>query len=315
MKDRQYVCSELKEEGTSMAFRDLGAWLKGLLNGGQGNSSRRPDGGTSCYRPIQRRNRQEEEQAREKAAEYAAGQPRVASLHTGFTGMNPPPSGPMPVQNTQSGYPGFAGDNGNSGNPGYYGQAGFSGNPGFAGNDSRNFGGNGSANVPGGNISYMPGVYGQDAGSTCTHVEHIMTITSLRSCYDANECMKNEETLIVTLDVLGSDSERIRCQDMLAGAAFTLGCSVRNLQSVGVVIIAPAGVKILPERQVRTMPEPQGIPQQAPVQEGYIPPRERRSSQNAIGWENATSGMSTGYNPYTGSMPAAAGAYSAYGGY
>ena len=80
----------------------------------------------------------------------------------------------------------------------------------------------------------MPGVYGQDAGSTCTHVEHIMTITSLRSCYDAIECMKNEETLIVTLDVLGSDSERIRCQDMLAGAAFTLGCSVRNLQSVGV---------------------------------------------------------------------------------
>ena len=73
MKDRQYVCSELKEEGTSMAFRDLGAWLKGLLNGGQGNSSRRPDGGTSCYRPIQRRNRQEEELAREKAAEYAAG--------------------------------------------------------------------------------------------------------------------------------------------------------------------------------------------------------------------------------------------------
>ena len=209
MKDRQYVCSELKEEGTSMAFRDLGAWLKGLLNGGQGNSSRRPDGGTSCYRPIQRRNRQEEELAREKAAEYAAGQPRVASLHTGFTGMNPPPSGPMPVQNTQSGYPGFAGDNGNSGNPGYYGQVGFSGNPGFAGNDSRNFGGNGSANVPGGNISYMPGVYGQDAGSTCTHVEHIMTITSLRSCYDAIECMKNEETLIVTLDVLGSDSEKI----------------------------------------------------------------------------------------------------------
>ena len=310
-----------------MAFRNLGAWLKGLLNGGEGNSSRRPDGGTSCYRPIQRRNRQEEELAREKAAEYAAGQPRVVSLHTGFTGMNPPASGPMPVQNTQNGYPGFSGGPGSqgssgawgtfgdSGSPVYSAQSGFSGNPGFAGGDARNTGLNGTMNAPGGNISYMPGVYGQDSGSTCTHVEHIMTITSLRSCYDAIECMKNEETLIVTLDVLGSDSERIRCQDMLAGAAFTLGCSVRNLQSVGVVIIAPAGVKILPERPIRSAPERRSAPEPAPAQEGYIPPRERRSSQNAIGWENATSGMSAGYNPYTGSMPAAAGAYGAYGGY
>ena len=310
-----------------MALRNLGAWLGDLLNRRQGNSCRRPDGGTSCYRPMQRRNRQEEELAREKAAEYAAGQPPVASLHTGFTGMNPPASGPMPVQNTQNGisglsrysanfeYSGYSAASNYSGNQEGSARSGFSGYAGWNGNESRNSGENGFMNASGGNISYMPGVYGQDAGSTCTHVEHIMTITSLRSCYDAIECMKNEETLIVTLDVLGSDNERIRCQDMLAGAAFTLGCSVRNLQSVGVVIIAPAGVKILPERQIRNMPELQGTPRPVPVQEGYIPRRERRSSQNTIGWENANSGMSTGYNPYTGSVPAAAGDYSAYGGY
>ena len=109
----------------------------------------------------------------------------------------------------------------------------------------------------------------------------------------------------------------IRCQDMLAGAAFTLGCSVRNLQSLGVVIIAPAGVKILPERQSpsreRQMAAPQARQTSAP--EEYGARRERRNSQNPFGWENVGSGMSTGYNPYTGSMPAAAGAYGAYGGY
>ena len=283
-----------------MAFRDLLTWLRSRLSGVQTGGSRRPDGGTSCYRPVQRRNRQEEKLAREKAAEYAAGQPQPLNLHTGFTGMNPPAGGPIPGgQNTRSGI-----------------QNGYQAGNGAA--DSRMNRQPEEAWAPQGNISYMPGVYAPDAGNTFTHVEHILTITSLRSCYEAIECMKNEETLIVTLDVLGSDSERIRCQDMLAGAAFTLGCSVRNLQSLGVVIIAPAGVKILPERQAAAwIPEvqPQPQPQQVPVQEEYVPRRERRSSQNQMGWKNASSGMSTGYNPYTGEMPAAAGGYGAYGGY
>ena len=282
-----------------MGFRDLRDWLKNRLSGSGGGSSRRPDGGTSCYRPVQRRNRQEEKLAKEKAAEYSAGKPPAASLHTGFTGMNPPMSRPIPAQGTQTGY------------NAYHEYSAYN-NPGMQGNGQVN-----PMEMPGGNISYMPGVYGMDAGNTYTHVEHIMTITSLRSCYDAIECMKNEETLIVTLDVLSSDSERIRCQDMLAGAAFTLGCSVRNLQSVGVVIIAPAGVKILPERQTRTWTEPSAETnvQEPSGQSGYIPRRERRSSQNVVGWENATSSMSSGYNPYTGSMPVAAGTYGAYGGY
>ena len=286
-----------------MAFRDLGVWLTGLLNGKPKGGSRRPDGGTSCYRPMQRRNRQEEDLAREKAAQYAAGQPQQVNLHTGFTGMNPPMSGPVPAQYWQ--------ETAQAGNGYGYGYGYGYGAPAPAPAPAA------QPEPPAGNISYMPGVYGPDAGNTFTHVEHILTITSLRSCYEAIECMKNEETLIVSLDVLGSDGERIRCQDMLAGAAFTLGCSVRNLQSVGVVVIAPAGVKILPERQVRPWAEPPRAeqPAQAPAPEGYTPRRERRSSQNQIGWENAGSGVNTGFNPYTGSMPTAAGAYGAYGGY
>ena len=83
------------------------------------------------------------------------------------------------------------------------------------------------------------------------------------------------------------------------------------------VVIAPAGVKILPERQTRPWAEPPRAeqPRPVPVQEGYMPRRERRSSQNPVGWKNATSGNSMGFNPYTGSLPTAAGAYGAYGGY
>lgn len=272
-----------------MAFNQLRAWLRGIIGGGDTMGSRRPDGGTSCYRPVQPRDSREEELARAKAEEYAAAQPQIQNVHTGFTGMNPPATGAAPAQTGPM--------------TGYYGGE-------AAGRYGTAYGG--------GNISYMPGVAGPESGNTYTHVEHILTITSLGSCYEAIECMKNEETLIVTMDLLENDTERLRYQDMLAGAAFTLGCSVRNLQSLGVVIIAPAGVKILPERQERKWFQPPAEPV-PPVQteQGYSPRRERRSSQNPVGWENAVNGggQGYGYNPYTGTMPAASGDYSAYGGY
>ena len=278
---------------TKMAFSNLFAWLRSRIINGEKQGSRRPDGGTSCYRPVQPRDPREEELARAKAEEYASGQPAVANAHTGFTGMNPPATGAAPVQNgPMTGYV----NGGQAAGMGWYGA-----NPGAVNMAS------------GGNISYMPGVT-PESGDGYTHIEHILTITSLTSCYEAIECMKNEETLIVTLDLLENDSERIRYQDMLAGAAFTLGCSVRNLQSLGVVIIAPAGVKILPERQERKWFQPQREAEPQPEQ-GYYPRRERRSSQNPIGWENASNDGQTGYNPYTGTMPAAAGDYGAYGGY
>ncbi len=274
-----------------MAFSNLRAWLRSRIGGGETKGSRRPDGGTSCYRPVQPRDLREEELARAKAEEYAAGQAPVANVHTGFTGMNPPDTGMAPARSgPMAGYPGDRG------------QAGFAGAPAYG-------------RAPqGGNISYMPGMAGPESGNTYTHVEHILTITSLRSCYEAIECMKNEETLIVTLDLLENDAERLRYQDMLAGAAFTLGCSVRNLQSLGVVVIAPAGVKILPERQERKWFQHQTEPEvQAAPEQGYIPRRERRTSQNPVGWDQVSGG--TGYNPYTGSVPVAAGDYGAYGGY
>ncbi len=289
-----------------MTWKELLDRISRLFGGRGEATSRRPDGGTSCYRPMQRKNRQEENLAREKAAEYAAAQGQVAyAPHSGFTGMNPPTGG-APVQST------FAGD----------GRAYASAQEGFAAPQGTSYAAEYAPQFPeapsrADNISYMPGVFATEGGSSFTHVEHIMAITSMKSCYEAIECMKNGETLIVTLDVLGSEGESLRCQDMLAGAAFTLQCTVRNLAGVGVVIIAPAGVKILPEQRTRKYAANPGYGAQAQSwpQEAYPPQRERRVSQNTFGWNQAAQNGNQGYNPYTGTMPAAAGDYSAYGGY
>ena len=262
-----------------MAIRE---WLRqagAFLSGKTEDQSQRPDGGTSCYRPMQRkhRGRNREETA---GSEEAGG---ISYIHTGFTNMNPP----MDYSTPQTGY--------------------------F--NDSTD-----PAMMPRDNISYMPGAYAPDAGSSYTHVEHIMAMTGLKSCYEAIECMKNGETLIVTLDAIANEGENLRCQDMLAGAAFTLGCSVRMIQGGRLVLIAPEGVKILPEVVTPGMDRRESGYRAAPPMTPQVPEaapmrRERRTSQHTAEWTAARNGDVRSYNPYTGSMPAAAGAYTNFGGY
>ena len=59
----------------------------------------------------------------------------------------------------------------------------------------------------------------------------------------------------------------------------------------------------------------QEAPVAAPAQENAPRQRERRSGRNAADWNAARSGQLDGYNPYTGTMPAAAGSYTRFGGY
>jgi len=297
-----------------MAVKDLVQKISGVFSRVSADMTRRPDGGTSHYRPL-----------RKKAAEYqprsgdvtqmpGAGQdPRY--VHTGFTGMNPPAGYGL----DQAGYTGQAAyDPQSSGSqPGgtyfrgqeqgpqdYIGKGSFSGQTGFI-------------QAKRGNISYMPGMEPRTERGQI-HVEHIITVTGLKSCYEAIECMKDGETLIVMLDAIANESESIRCQDMLAGAAFTLGCSVRLLPGARIVVIAPEGVKILPEQAAANamVRPPEMMPNPAPAAEAPFPGRrERRTSPNAADWNAARNGEREGFNPYTGTMPVAAGAYGSFGGY
>lgn len=330
-----------------MVLNDWKDKVMSMFSRKEGGGTRRPDGGTSCYRPLKRRSAQEPAaQGRE------ADQQPMTYVHTGFTGMNPPvsyggmqDSGRNPAYG-QTGYNQAAYDqtawqpNAYSQATGYMQQSGpYTAFPG----DSRNAYGSQNTyfqNRPEpeertasrpergwfppretplqqNNISYMPGL-SPDAGSSFTHVEHIMTMTGLRSCYEAIACMKNGETLIVMMDAIANDSESMRCQDMLAGAAFTLGCSVRMLQGGRLVLIAPEGVKVLPE-QAQFQPEvPFFASAPAPqVQPAETAParRERRTGARAEEWNAARNGQLNNYNPYTGTMPVAAGAYGSFGGY
>ena len=320
----------------------LSDWKDRLLRGFSrrpGEATRRPDGGTSCYRPLRRKTPGENEMPQEELRQS------VPYAHTGFTGMNPPASGfdpgymssdiPGSGQQTafaqqemygqqtaysqQMGYAQQAAYNPQAAyarQTAYSQQTAYSPSAEQAARPERGWFHAREESAQRSNISYMPGYAPERSGSPFNHIEHIMTLTGLKSCYEAIECMKNGETLIVTLDAIANEGESMRCQDMLAGAAFTLGCSVRMLQGARLVLIAPEGVKILPEETpIQAMPSMFGsAPAAAP--EAPVPGRrERRSGHNAADWNAARKGEIENYNPYTGTMPVAAGAYGSFGGY
>ena len=311
----------------------------------EGDATRRPDGGTSCYRPMRRRMPGEIPASQD--GEY--GQP-IPYVHTGFTGMTPPagygydatgysqepvyeqPAHHQPAYDRQDVYIQDPYPQQTAyGSPTAFtqpapGQAAY-----FrtqpepaeraAARPERGWFPPREEAKPQNNISYMPG-YAPETATTWSHVEHIMIMTGLKSCYEAIEGMKNGETLIVIMDAIANEGESMRCQDMLAGAAFTLGCSVRTLQGGRLVLIAPEGVRILPEQQaVRTdrppVYTPVSMPASAPQAATEQPAgrRERRTGNRAEEWKAARSGQMENYHPYTGTMPVAAGSYGSFGGY
>ena len=329
-----------------MAFKDLMKSIEGVFSRVSADITRRPDGGTSHYRPL----RKKTSEAQPGDMTQMQGQdPRF--VHTGFTGMNPPVNFGGYEQGTfgQTAYGQTAFDQTAYGQTAYnqtaynqtaynqpafgqtaYGQQGTSYFPQQDQNAQQDYVGKGSFSGQTGftqaqrnNISYMPGVEPRmERGQV--HVEHIITLTGLKSCYEAIECMKDGETLIVMLDAIANESESMRCQDMLAGAAFTLGCSVRLLQGARIVVIAPEGVKILPEQNnaggmmpggMMRPPEMMAAPMTEAAEVPFQGRREHRTSANAADWNAARNGELQGYNPYTGTMPVAAGAYGSFGGY
>ena len=300
-----------------MSLTDLKNRVMQRFFHGEKDGNRRPDGGTSCYRPIRRKSREETVPAEETQG--------MTYIHTGFTGMNPPASGfdtgfglDFGQQAPYAQQTAYAPQQAWGQQTAFSRQGSFPAPayepPAAANRPARGWFPPREETPDRNNISYMPGV-APETGASFNHVEHILTLTGLKSCYEAIECMKNGETLIVELAAIANENESMRCQDMLAGAAFTLGCSVRMLQGARLVLIAPEGVKILPEEapaRPGMIPPVYTVP---PVQEPLPKQRERRSGRNAADWNAARSGQMDSYNPYTGTMPVAAGSYGSFGGY
>ena len=189
----------------ALNIKDLMKSIGGVFSRVSADTTRRPDGGTSHYRPL-----------RKKTAEPLPGEMTQMQdpqyVHTGFTGMNPPAFfggyDQQPVYDQtaygQTAYVQPAYDQTAYGQTAYgqtaYGQTSWQpaydrqgGQTSYFPQDQApqdNYVGKGSFSAArrNNNISYMPGVDPRmERGQV--HVEHIITLTGLKSCYEAIECM------------------------------------------------------------------------------------------------------------------------------
>lgn len=181
------------------------------------------------------------------------------------------------------------------------------------------------ATVPN-NISYMPGTFVGNDGKAYSHVERVVQLVSVQACFRIIEFMRNSESVIVNTEALISDADVQRCLDMLAGAAFTLGCTLTKItQLKRAYLIAPRNVLVMQDAAVARWSEPETVAQQTvpdnmsgygqpawqqqvreqmPAQQpmsqtSYVPPVQYAPPQ--MSW----SGLAQQAAAYTGSAPAA----------
>ena len=94
------------------------------------------------------------------------------------------------------------------------------------------------------NILYMPGgVIGQD-GKEYLHTIRVAQITGVPDCYALMHSMRNNETVIVNLDMMPDNSEIDRCLDLLFGASYALQCQFNLVSSRNIYLLTPATIQV-----------------------------------------------------------------------
>lgn len=123
------------------------------------------------------------------------------------------------------------------------------------------------------NLRYMnPGFDGPD-GQHYTHMERIVQLVSVTACFRIIEFMRSGESVIVNTESIASESDIQRCLDMLAGAAFTLGCTMTKITHLRrAYLIAPSAVLVMQDEALTRWAESQT------EQPAYAPHEEVRRS-------------------------------------
>ena len=151
------------------------------------------------------------------------------------------------------------------------------------------------------NISYMPGaIVGKD-GREYLHTIRVAQIAGVPDCYLLMQSMRNNETVVVNLDMVPDAMEIDRCLDLLFGASYALQCQFHHVSTRNIYLLTPATVQVETAENLRRRsdyeaenrwPDPSNL--------GY---RSRASyePQNAYGGFGQNN-YATGYQSYNNGM-------------
>ena len=94
------------------------------------------------------------------------------------------------------------------------------------------------------NISYMPGaIVGKD-GREYVHTVRVAQVIGVPDCYVLMQSMRNNETVVVNMDMVPDPAEVDRCLDLLFGASYALQCQFNRVSSRNLYLLTPATVQV-----------------------------------------------------------------------
>lgn len=88
------------------------------------------------------------------------------------------------------------------------------------------------------NISYMPGA------KEAMHTVRVAQVTGVAECYKLMENLRNNETVVVNLDLVPDNAEIDRCLDLLYGACYALQCQFNQISQRNVYLLTPGSVHV-----------------------------------------------------------------------
>lgn len=106
-----------------------------------------------------------------------------------------------------------------------------------------------------GNVSYFPGSFVEEDGTSYRAVLNVVQVTSVSSCYRLIEFLQNNEILLVNAEDISDRMEARRCLDILYGACVVSKCRLTRVSRDTLYIIAPADVKLAAFDGLRRMGE------------------------------------------------------------
>lgn len=144
------------------------------------------------------------------------------------------------------------------------------------------------------NVLPFPGMIRGPEGNLYAHVEYIVLLRNRNECTKVIEYIKSNASVFLNMEFIANDSERQRCVDMLSGAAYTLGCSLRKISQRGIYLISSPSVYVVVDQAMQKYTSARETPNYgyaAPATAGY-------TAQPGVGY----AAQPAGYG-YAGAQP------------
>ena len=99
--------------------------------------------------------------------------------------------------------------------------------------------------APASNVVLFPGGKQKPEDIAQTHVEYVVHLRNRHECKDIIRYIQANASVFLSTEFIASDMERLRCVELLSGAAYALSCTLTRISPRGVYLISSPAVRVM----------------------------------------------------------------------